>query len=84
MALSIAYDGDLTFQRRDLTRFWQLYQSGPEGIFLKRGKGPEDRLYFGKSFIYPLVAAPFVRLAGLNGLLLLNVLYIWLLITKRT
>ena len=74
MALSVAHDGDLTFQRRDLARFWPLYESGPEGIFLKRGKGPEDRLYFGKSFIYPLVAAPFVRFAGLNGLLLLNVL----------
>ena len=74
MALSIAHDGDLAFQQRDLARFWPLYESGPEGIFLKRGKGPEDRLYFGKSFIYPLVAAPFVRLAGLNGLLFLNVL----------
>ena len=74
MASSIAYDGDLVFQRRDLTRFWPLYQGGPEGIFLKRGKGPEDRLYFGKSFIYPLVAAPFLRLAGLNGLLMFNVL----------
>ena len=74
MALSVAHDGDLAFQQRDLARFWPLYESGPEGIFLKRGKGPEDRLYFGKSFIYPLVAAPFVRFAGLNGLLLLNVL----------
>ena len=74
MALSIAHDGDLAFQQRDLARFWPFYESGPEGIFLKRGKGPEDRLYFGKSFIYPLVAAPFVRVAGLNGLLLLNVL----------
>src|SRR4051795_1419868 len=33
-----------------------------------------DRLYFGKSLIYPLVAAPFVRLLGLNGMLVLNVL----------
>ena len=74
MALSIAYDADLSFQQRDLARFWPIYESGPEGIFLKRGKGPEDRLYFGKAFIYPLVAAPFVRLAGLNGLLFLNVL----------
>ena len=74
MALSIAHDGDVAFQQRDLARFWPLYESGPEGIFLKRGRGPEDRLYFGKSFIYPLVAAPFVRVAGLNGLLLLNVL----------
>ncbi len=33
-----------------------------------------DRLYFGKSLVYPIVAAPFVRLLGLNGMLVLNVL----------
>ena len=36
-----------------------------------------DRLYFGKAMIYPLVAAPFVRLFGLNGLLVLNVLLLF-------
>jgi hypothetical protein len=93
-ALSAAFDGNLSFERRDLERFAGLYHRGPEGIFLKRGKTlhlkrssefpfahvvkePEpraDRLYFGKALIYPLVAAPFVRAFGLNGLLLLNVL----------
>ena len=38
MTLSLAYDGDLTYERGDLERFWGLYQQGPEGIFLKRGK----------------------------------------------
>ena len=33
----------------------------------------DDRFYYGKAFIYPLVAAPFLRIGGLNGLLLLNV-----------
>jgi hypothetical protein len=94
MALSAAYDGNLSFDRRDLIRFEGLYQSGPEGIFLKRGKqlrihpslafpfvrtvklpDPDpNRLYFGKALIYPLFAAPFVRILGLNGLLLFNVL----------
>lgn len=32
----------------------------------------EDRLYFGKALVYPLVAAPFVRVFGANGFLLLN------------
>ena len=76
MALSVAHDGDLVFQQRDLTRFYRVYQRGPEGIFLKRGQGAaarDDRLYFGKAFIYPVVAAPFVRVAGLNGLLFLQV-----------
>ena len=33
-----------------------------------------SRLYFGKSFAYPLVAAPFIKLFGTNGFLLLNAL----------
>jgi hypothetical protein len=38
MALSLAFDRDLTYERRDLERFEGLYHSGPEGIFLKRGR----------------------------------------------
>lgn len=38
MALSAAYDGDLTYERRDLQRFWTIYADGPEGIFLKAGR----------------------------------------------
>jgi hypothetical protein len=38
MTLSAAFDRDLSFERKDLERFWGLYRSGPEGIFLKRGK----------------------------------------------
>jgi hypothetical protein len=92
-ALSAAFDGNLSFEQRDLERFEGLYHRGPEGIFLKRGKTfrlrasagfpfiriekhPDprtDRLYFGKALIYPVIAAPFVRVFGLNGLLLLNV-----------
>lgn len=91
--LSAAFDGDLSFERRDLERFSGLYHSGPDGIFLKRGKvlrirssrtfpfvetvkrqDPDpNRLYFGKAIVYPMVAAPFVRLFGLNGFLLLHV-----------
>ena len=94
MALSVAHDRDLAWDRRDLERFWRIYRSGPEGIFLKRGQQlrlrarasfpyvrldhqPDlkpERLYFGKAFAYAVAAAPFVRLAGLNGLLLFHVL----------
>src|SRR5690606_21003061 len=35
---SVAHDGDLAFERRDLERFWSLYGRGPEGIFLKVGR----------------------------------------------
>ena len=37
-ALSAAYDGDFAFERHDLERFAGLYHSGPDGVFLKRGK----------------------------------------------
>ena len=97
MALSLAYDHDLSYERRDLDRFFGLYRAGPDGIFLKRGaqwhvrlrssppyihvsRGPDprsDRLYFGKALIYPAVAAPFVRLFGLNGLLVFHVLLLF-------
>ena len=95
-ALSLAYDGDLAFERRDLERFAGLYHSGPEGIFLKRGSDPDvrvdgampfvhldvrpdadaSRLYFAKAFLYPLAAAPFVRLFGTNGFLVLHALVV--------
>ena len=38
MALSVAADGDLAFDRGDLERFWSVYGRGPEGVFLKKGK----------------------------------------------
>ena len=89
---SLARDGDFAFDRGDLARVYQEFRTGPEGIFLKKGRtrwierrsgfpwiglaaGPDthvDRLYFGKSFAYPLAAAPFVRLFGTSGFLVLH------------
>ncbi len=93
MALSLARDHNLTYERADLQRFYRIYRSGPEGIFLKRGSqlrlhldgqwpfvhavtrpDPQNRIYFGKAFIYPLMVAPFVWLFGLNGMLLFHLL----------
>ena len=76
MALSIAHDGDISYTREDIVRFFRVYGRGPDGIFLKPGQGAAaapNRLFFGKSYIYPLVAAPFAWIAGLNGLLAFNV-----------
>ena len=52
MALSLAYDYDLTYQRRDLERFWGLYKTGPEGVFLKRGKVLKIRLNGSAPFVH--------------------------------
>jgi Glycosyltransferase family 87 len=51
MTLSLAYDGDLSYERRDLERFWGIYEAGPEGIFLKRGKQIRIRLTGSPPFV---------------------------------
>lgn len=74
MAYSLAYDGDLRYEAHDLARVYELgYTAGPSGIFLKRDPGT-GRIYYSKAFAYPLAAAPFVRVFGDNGFLLLHAL----------
>jgi hypothetical protein len=68
---SLADDLDFEYQKQDLERVWHEYGGGPEGLFLKRHDG---KLFFAKSYIYPLFAAPFVRLFGTNGFLVLHAL----------
>lgn len=79
MAYSLTEDADLTYTKADLARVWREFPSGPSGVFLKKGRtlqGVPDpnpnRLYYGKSFIYPLFAAPFVKIFGTNGFLVLH------------
>jgi hypothetical protein len=73
MAFSLAEDGDLEFTKADLDRYVGLFGSGPEGLFAKRGPTPE-RLEYGKSYLYAVVAAPFAAVFGLGGLWLMNLL----------
>jgi len=92
MAHSLASDGDLAYRRDDLARVYREFDSGPSGVFLKRGRDLDIRttsafpfvsvastpdrdrteLFYGKSYIYPLAAAPFVAVLGTNGFLLLH------------
>lgn len=90
MAWSLAEDGDLEYEVRDLLRVRREFASGPQGVFLKRSSGglaveggfpwlrrlgeTERRVYFAKPFVYPLAAAPFVRLLGTRGLLVTSAL----------
>jgi hypothetical protein len=87
MAYSLTEDGDLAYTRADLERVWREFPAGPSGVFLKKGRtltGAPDpdprRLYFAKSFIYPLVAAPFVKIFGTNGFLVLHALLLALVV----
>lgn len=51
-SLSAAYDYDLAFERGDLERFMKLFGSGPEGIFLKRGKFLRVRVDLTAPFVH--------------------------------
>ncbi|HSQ34992.1 MAG TPA: hypothetical protein VLQ89_03270, partial [Candidatus Binatia bacterium] len=75
---SLAFDGDLEYTRADIVRIREIFWVGPMGLFLK--KGQDGRLYYAKSFIYPLAAAPFFRLFGTHGILLANGLMIFFIL----
>ena len=70
LAASAGLDGDLTYGPRDYQRFREWYGGGPQGIFLRRGD--DGQLYFGKAFLYGVLAAPFALAGGLGGLLVFN------------
>jgi hypothetical protein len=87
MGHSLAEDGDLAYRYEDLVRVWREFSTGPAGVFLKKGQtitgGPDpdqQRLFFGKSFIYPVFAAPFVKLFGTNGSLVLHAVLLALVV----
>jgi hypothetical protein len=65
MTQSLAQDGDLEYEKKDLIRYYEIFPSGPLGIFLKKGK--DGKLFYAKSFAYSLFAAPFMRVFGANG-----------------
>ena len=53
----------------------------PPFVWIATQPDPDPtRLYFGKSFIYPLVAAPFVKVFGTNGFLVLHALLLPLVV----
>ena len=69
---SLAADFDFEYQRDDLVRVWKEFPTGPEGLFLKRGR--DGKLFYAKAYIYPLLAAPFILVFGTNGFLVLHAL----------
>jgi hypothetical protein len=79
MGHSLVKDFDLEYRREDVQRTRMEFSQGPSGVFLKRGTtigGAPDpdqsRLFFGKSFTYPLFAAPFVAVFGTKGFYVFN------------
>lgn len=74
-ALSLAWDGDLTFGRADYDRYVRLFGGEPEAIALESSTGGA-RIGFARPPAYAVLAAPFVRMSPRRGPALLN----WLLL----
>lgn len=70
MVQSLAFDGDIRYTRNDIVRIRERFWLGPTGFFLKKGR--DGGLYYAKSYVYPLLAAPFFRLFDVHGILLCN------------
>lgn len=79
MAMSIAQDGDLLYTKEDLVRVFEKFPVGPQGLFLKKGKG--GKLFYAKSFAYPLFVAPFFAIFGYKGFFVFHSLLIFLVLT---
>lgn len=74
-ALSLAWDGDLTWERADYDRYLRLFGEEPGAVGLERAVGGV-RIGFARPPAYAVLAAPFVRVSPRRGPALLN----WLLL----
>ena len=79
MAESLAFDQDLEYTQEDLQRVYKEgWHAGPQGIFLTKTGG--GKIYYSKSLVYALFLAPFLRVLGFQGFLVLNSLLLSLMI----
>ncbi len=70
MAESLAHDFDLEYSREDLARSQREFPGGPQGVFFKQVA--DGRIVYGKGYLLPLLAAPWVRLLDARGFLALH------------
>ena len=74
MALSVARDGDLRAEVRDIDRLFQEFPFQPVNNLILMTQDGWRTVYFGKPWVYSLFAAPFAGPLGVNGMLFFNML----------
>ncbi len=83
-ALSLAKDGDLRCEPRDLARLYQEYPySTVRNLILSTDDG-WNTVHYGKPYIFSFLAAPFAAVWGANGLVLFNTLLLVAMIWMTT
>ncbi|HWM93630.1 MAG TPA: hypothetical protein VN493_22930 [Thermoanaerobaculia bacterium] len=82
MALSLARDGDLRVEVRDIDRLFQEFPYQPVNNLILMTRDGWSTVHYGKPYIYSLLAAPFAGPFGADGLfffnMLLTVAMIWM------
>jgi hypothetical protein len=71
-ALSLAHDGDLRVEPKDVDRAFQEFPFGPVNNVILMTDDGWRTVYFAKPYVYSLFAAPFAFLFGANGLVFFN------------
>ena len=71
-ALSLVKDGDLRCEPKDLARAYREYPYTPVYNLILATDDGWRTLYFGKPYVFSLLAAPFAAVWGANGLVMLN------------
>lgn len=74
MAQSLAFDGDLRFERGDAERLFADFPFVDRPSFALRSADGWQHAELDLPLLYPLLAAPLVRVFGSNGLAALNLL----------
>ncbi|HVG06277.1 MAG TPA: hypothetical protein VNM67_01120, partial [Thermoanaerobaculia bacterium] len=74
MALSLAHDGDLKVEVRDIDRLFQEFPYQPVNNLILMSHDGWHTVHYGKPYIYSLLAAPFAGPFGADGLFFLNML----------
>lgn len=74
MSLSLAHDGDLRLEVKDVDRLFQEFPYQPVNNLILMTRDGWHTVYYGKPYIYSLLAAPFAGLFGADGLLFFNML----------
>lgn len=80
---SLAEDFDIEYKPDDIVRIYKDFDGGPSGIFLQQNR-ETGKLYYGKSYIYPLVLAPAFKLFGHHGILITHALLLGLMLMAAT
>jgi hypothetical protein len=76
MALSLARDRDLRLDVADVDRAFEEFPLVPVNNLIVMSDDGWRTILFSKPLPYPLLGAPFVAVAGANGLLFLNMLLV--------